>query len=51
MSKEGVKVRILERDFTIACGPGSAALWFADYLNEQLKQVQAQSKVIESSTR
>jgi len=48
MAKEGVKVRILERDFTIACGPGerSAVEAAADYLNEQLKQVQAQSKVI-----
>jgi len=48
MSKEGVKVRILERDFTIACAPGerSAVEAAADYLNQQLKLVQAQGKVI-----
>lgn len=48
MSKEGVKVRILERDFTIACAPGErgAVEAAADYLNAQLKKVQAQSKVI-----
>lgn len=48
MAKESVKVRILDREFTIACPPGErqdleAA---ADYLNGQLEIVQAQSKVI-----
>jgi len=46
--KESVKVRILDREFTIACPPGEredleAA---ADYLNGQLQIVQDQSKVI-----
>ncbi|HJP07734.1 MAG: cell division protein ZapA [Proteobacteria bacterium] len=48
MSKEGVKVRILDRDFTIACAPGEGETVeaAADYLNAQLQTVQAQSKVI-----
>jgi cell division protein ZapA len=48
VSKESVKVRILDREFTITCPPGEredleAA---ADYLNGQLQIVQDQSKVI-----
>ena len=48
MSKEGVKVRILDRDFTIACCPGEKAAVesAAQYLNAQIKVVQDQSKVI-----
>ncbi|MDP6531140.1 MAG: cell division protein ZapA [Arenicellales bacterium] len=48
MSKEGVKVRIMDREFTVACRKGEqedlqAA---ADYLNHQLQTVQSQSKMI-----
>ena len=48
MSKEGVKVRILDRNFTIACPPGEQASVesAAEYLNVQLENMQAQSKVI-----
>jgi len=48
MSKEGVKVRILDRNFTIACPPGEQASVeaAAEYLNDQLENMQAQSKVI-----
>ena len=48
MSKEGVKVRILDRNFTIACPPGEqeAVEAAAEYLNDQLENMQAQSKVI-----
>ena len=48
MSKEGVKVRILDRNFTIACPPGEQASVeaAAEYLNGQLENMQAQSKVI-----
>ena len=48
MSKESVKVRILDREFTIACPPGERETVeaAADYLNAQLQTVQAQSKVI-----
>jgi cell division protein ZapA len=48
MSKEGVKVRILDRTFTIACPPGEQASVeaAAEYLNDQLENMQTQSKVI-----
>ena len=48
MSKEGVKVRILDRNFTIACPPGEQASVeaAAEYLNDQLENMQTQSKVI-----
>ena len=48
MSKEGVKVRILDRNFTIACPPGEqgSVEAAAEYLNDQLENMQAQSKVI-----
>lgn len=48
MSKEGVKVRILDRNFTIACPRGEQASVeaAAEYLNGQLENMQAQSKVI-----
>ena len=48
MSKEGVKVRILDRTFTIACPPGEQASVeaAAEHLNDQLANMQAQSKVI-----
>ena len=48
MSKEGVKVQILERTFTIACPPGEQASVeaAAEYLNDQLENMQTQSKVI-----
>lgn len=48
MSKEGVKVRILDRNFTIACPSGEQASVesAAEYLNVQLENMQAQSKVI-----
>tara|TARA_Y100001934_G_C12243205_1_gene721366 strand:- start:246 stop:548 length:303 start_codon:yes stop_codon:yes gene_type:complete len=48
MSKEGVKVRILDRTFTIACPPGEQASVeaAAGYLNDQLENMQTQSKVI-----
>ena len=48
MSKEGVKVRILDRTFTIACPPGEQASVeaAAEHLNDQLENMQAQSKVI-----
>ena len=48
MSKEGVKVRILDRNFTIACPPGEqeSVEAAAEYLNGQLENMQAQSKVI-----
>tara|TARA_Y100001934_G_scaffold152777_1_gene183183 strand:- start:1209 stop:1508 length:300 start_codon:yes stop_codon:yes gene_type:complete len=48
MSKEGVKVRILDRNFTIACPPGEqeAVEAAAEYLNDQLENMQTQSKVI-----
>ena len=48
MSKEGVKVRILDRNFTIACPPGEQASVeaAAEYLNDQLENTQTQSKVI-----
>jgi len=48
MSKEGVKVRILDRNFTIACPPGEqeSVEAAAEYLNHQLENMQDQSKVI-----
>ena len=48
MSKEGVKVRILDRNFTIACPPGEQASVeaAAEYLNDQLENMRTQSKVI-----
>jgi len=48
MSKEGVKVQILDRNFTIACPPGEqeSVEAAAEYLNHQLENMQAQSKVI-----
>ena len=48
MSKEGVKVRILDRNFTIACPPGEqeSVEAAAEYLNDQLENMQDQSKVI-----
>ncbi len=48
MSKEGVKVRILDRNFTIACPPGEqeSVEAAAEYLNRQLENMQTQSKVI-----
>ena len=48
MSKEGVKVQILDRNFTIACPPGEqeSVEAAAEYLNHQLENMQDQSKVI-----
>ena len=48
MSKEGVKVQILDRNFKIACPPGEqeSVEAAAEYLNHQLENMQDQSKVI-----
>ena len=46
MSKEGVKVQILDRNFTIACPPGEqeSVEAAAEYLNHQLENMQDQSR-------
>ena len=48
MSKEGVKVVIMDREFTIACKKNDRddLLDAAAHLDKQLRVVQAQSKVV-----
>ena len=48
MSKEGVKVVIMDREFTVACKKSEKEdlLEAAAHLDEQLRVVQAQSKVV-----
>ena len=48
MSKEGVKVVIMDREFTIACKKNDREdlLDAAAHLDKQLRVVQAQSKVV-----
>ena len=48
MSKEGVKVVIMDREFTIACKKNDREdlLEAAAHLDKQLRVVQAQSKVV-----
>jgi len=48
MSKEGVKVVIMDREFTVACKKSEKEdlLEAAAHLDKQLRVVQAQSKVI-----
>ena len=48
MSKEGVKVVIIDREFTVACKKSEKEdlLEAAAHLDKQLRVVQAQSKVI-----
>ncbi|HIM87892.1 MAG TPA: cell division protein ZapA [Gammaproteobacteria bacterium] len=48
MSKEGVKVVIMDREFTIACKKNDREdlLYAAAHLDKQLRVVQAQSKVV-----
>ena len=48
MSKEGVKVVIMDREFTVACKKSEKddLLEAAAYLDKQLRVVQAQSKVV-----
>ena len=48
MSKEGVKVVIMDREFTIACKKNEQddLLDAAAHLDKQLRVVQAQSKVV-----
>ena len=48
MSKEGVKVVIMDREFTVACKKSEKddLLEAAAHLDKQLRVVQAQSKVV-----
>ncbi len=48
MSKEGVKVVIMDREFTVACKKSEKEdlLEAAAHLDKQLRVVQAQSKVV-----
>ena len=48
MSKEGVKVVIMDREFTVACKKNEKEdlLEAAAHLDKQLRVVQAQSKVV-----
>ena len=48
MSKEGVKVVIMDREFTVACKKNEKddLLEAAAHLDKQLRMVQAQSKVV-----
>ncbi len=48
MSKEGVKVVIMDREFTVACKKSEKGdlLEAAAHLDKQLRVVQAQSKVV-----